>query len=144
MSEALVPERALEHLAATLRSEGTLLSPLVVEPREKPDLGLLVASGPRAAADPGAYALFFETIREGSHAHYGTPRVLDLSSDPDLALLAGDYLYSRGLERLAALGDLEAVRVLAELIGFQASRPSAEALADAWHEAAVAVGFKAP
>jgi hypothetical protein len=31
-------------------------------------------------------------------------------ADPDLALLAGDYLYALGLERLAALADLEAIR----------------------------------
>ena len=36
--------------------------------------------------------------------------------EPDLALLAGDHLYALGLERLAGLGDLEAVRELADLI----------------------------
>jgi hypothetical protein len=29
--------------------------------------------------------------------------------DRDLALLAGDYLYALGIERLAALGDTEAI-----------------------------------
>ena len=37
-----------------------------------------------------------------------------------LALLAGDYLYALGLERLAALGDLEAVRELSDLISLAA------------------------
>ncbi len=41
-------------------------------------------------------------------------------ADDDLALLAGDYLYARGLERLAALGDLEAVRELSDLISLVA------------------------
>ena len=36
--------------------------------------------------------------------------------DPDLALLAGDRLYALGLARLAELGDLEAVAVLADVI----------------------------
>ena len=36
--------------------------------------------------------------------------------DPDLALLAGDRLYALGLERLAALGDLDAVTELADVI----------------------------
>ena len=36
--------------------------------------------------------------------------------DPDLALLAGDRLYALGLERLAGLGDLEAVTELADVI----------------------------
>ena len=33
-----------------------------------------------------------------------------VGADPDLRLLAGDYLYALGLERLAGLGDLPAVR----------------------------------
>jgi hypothetical protein len=41
-------------------------------------------------------------------------------ADDDLALLAGDYLYARGLERLAGLGDLEAVRELSDLISLAA------------------------
>jgi hypothetical protein len=44
-----------------------------------------------------------------------TPRLL-AGHDDDLALLAGDYLYAIGIERLAALGDTEAVHVLADLI----------------------------
>ena len=56
-----------------------------------------------------------EAVREGYLLHYGEPRLL-AGHDPDLALLAGDYLYALGIERLAALGDTEAVRVLADLI----------------------------
>ena len=43
-----------------------------------------------------------------------------VGADADLALLAGDYLYALGLERLAALGDLEAVRELSDLISLSA------------------------
>ena len=56
-----------------------------------------------------------EAVREGYLLHYGEPRML-AGHDPDLALLAGDYLYALGLERLAALGDPEAVRELSDLI----------------------------
>src|SRR5918994_486410 len=45
---------------------------------------------------------------------------LVVGADRDLALLAGDYLYARGLERLAALEDLEAVRELSDLISLSA------------------------
>ena len=46
-----------------------------------------------------------------------TPRAASSSrEDPDLALLAGDRLYALGLERLAAIGDLEAVAELADVI----------------------------
>ena len=49
-----------------------------------------------------------EAVREGYLLHYGEPRLL-AGHDADLALLAGDYLYALGIERLAALGDPEAV-----------------------------------
>jgi hypothetical protein len=56
-----------------------------------------------------------ETIYEGYLAHYGRPRLFD-PPDRDTALLLGDYLYAHGLVRIAVLGDVDAVRELAELI----------------------------
>ena len=88
----------------------------MVETGERPEFGLLTAAGPRSAAAPGEYALVVESVREGYLLHYGSSRLLQ-GHDADLALLAGDYLYALGLERLAALGDTEAVALLAELIG---------------------------
>ena len=61
------------------------------------------------------YALGLETIYEGYLVHYGTPRLFD-PQDPDVALLLGDYLYAHGLVRVAELGEVEAIRELAELI----------------------------
>ncbi len=61
------------------------------------------------------YALGLETIYEGYLVHYGTPRLFD-PKDPDVALLLGDYLYAHGLVRIARLGDVDAIRELAELI----------------------------
>ena len=150
--QAIDPAQALHVLAEQLRAEDTVISPHVVEPSEEPELGLAVASGPRAAPAPGEYALLFETVREGYLLHYGEARVLR-GHDDDLALLAGDYLYARGLERLAALDDLEAVRVLADLIS-RSAQIHAEADGDAaaaqatvtplWIAAAEAIGFGAP
>jgi hypothetical protein len=113
------PEDALGALTEQLRAEDSVISGRVRETPEAPALGMLVASGPRAAAAPGEYALLVESIREGYLLHYGSPRVVD-ASDRDLALLAGDYLYARGLERLAGLEDLEAVRELSDLISLVA------------------------
>ena len=97
-----------------------MISPHVADPEKAdPALGLLAAAGPRAAEAPGEYALLIETVREGYLLHYGRPRVV-VGADADLALLAGDYLYALGLERLAALGDLEAVRELSDLISLSA------------------------
>ncbi len=87
----------------------------MVEPAAAPELGVLAAAGPRAASAPAEYALVVEAVREGYLLHYGEPRLL-AGHDADLALLAGDYLYALGLDRLAALGDTAAVAVLADLI----------------------------
>lgn len=102
-------------LAAQLRDEDTPISAYVIDPVAAPKLGELAAAGPRAAAAPAEYALVVEAVREGYLLHYGEPRLLS-GHDADLALLAGDYLYALGLDRLAALGDTAAVAVLAELI----------------------------
>jgi hypothetical protein len=105
----------LRALAAQLREEDTPISPHVVDPPAAPVLGALAASGPRTAANPGQYAWVVEAVHEGYLLHYGEPRLL-AGHDPDLALLAGDYLYALGLDRLASLGDERAVVILSDLI----------------------------
>ena len=97
---------ALQALAATVRSSGGLLADTVTDPTQEGSLGAL--------AGPG-YAELVEAIYEGYLQHYGDGRVLR-TQDPDLALLAGDRLYALGLARLAELGDLDAVEVLAGVI----------------------------
>jgi hypothetical protein len=109
------PVDALRVLAAQLRREDTPISPHVVEPAAAPKLGAIAAAGPRAAAAPAEYALIVEAVREGYLLHYGEPRLL-AGYDEDLGLLAGDYLYALGLDRLAALGDTAAVALLSDLI----------------------------
>jgi hypothetical protein len=96
----------LEALGTQLRDEATPISPHVVDP------------------EPGAEAFgspVLDAVREGYLLHYGEPRLL-AGHDEDLALLAGDYLYALGIERLAASGDCAAVLELAELIGACAQR----------------------
>ena len=92
---------ALAELARQLREEDTPIAPHVVD---------APADGPS-----GEYALVMEAVREGYLLHYGESRLLS-DYDRDLALLAGDYLYALGLDRLAAMGDTDAVAVLSELI----------------------------
>ncbi|HEX2128789.1 MAG TPA: hypothetical protein VHF58_06185 [Solirubrobacterales bacterium] len=115
------PEDALKTLSKALRSERSVVSAHVTDPDagEAPALGLLAAAGPRAAEAPADYALIVESVREGYLLHYGRSRLV-ASVDPDLALLAGDYLYALGLERLAGLGDLEAIAELSDLISLSA------------------------
>jgi hypothetical protein len=109
------PAAALRALASQLREEDTPISFHVVDPSTAPALGALAAAGPRTASNPGEYALVVEAVYEGYLLHYGEPRLL-AGHDPDLALLAGDYLYALGLDRLAALGDDRAVSILSDLI----------------------------
>jgi hypothetical protein len=105
----------------------------------------LAARGPRAAGREAEYELLLEMILEGSRLHYGRPRVV-APADDDLALLLGDQLYALGLARLAALGDVEAVAELADVISLvaQAHAASDAALAEAvWEAGAVAIGWGA-
>jgi hypothetical protein len=61
------------------------------------------------------YGLAIESIYEGYLLHYGRPRLFR-PEQPDTGVLLGDYLYAHGLVRLAAVGHVEAVADLAELI----------------------------
>jgi hypothetical protein len=135
---------ALSDLADQLREEDTPIAPHVIDPAEPPELGEMVASGPGAAAAPAEYALVIEAVREGYLLHYEEPRLL-AGHDPDLALLAGDYLYALGLDRLAALGDTRAVAILSDLIS-DCARLHAEGdprpIANLWHRAAAEIAFR--
>ena len=119
----------MRELADLLRAEGGLIGETVIDPEA-------------GSADvPERYALLFDAIREGYRLHYGEGAVVR-TQDPDLALLAGDRLYALGLARLAELGDLEAVRLLADAISecarAHAEGRDAEALA-VWDRTAAAL-----
>jgi hypothetical protein len=118
---------ALAALAAQLRGEGTPISPHVVEP---------------AAGTEAHGSAVLDAVREGYLLHYGEPRLL-AGHDEDLAVLAGDYLYALGIERLAASGDCAAVLELAELIGACAQRHvegREDEVAGLWRSAAAGIG----
>ena len=123
----------MKERADILRELGGLLAATVVDAD---------AQTPHGDAAGQRYALIVEAIREGYLQHYGEGRVVK-PEDPDLALLAGDRLYALGLERLAALGDLDAVTRLADLISASAQAHAegdparAEAL---WSSGAAAMG----
>ena len=121
-----------EALSATLRAQGGLLSDFAE--------GLTAAKAPnptgsRTTGREADYALLLEMIWEGARLHYEP--WLD---DHDLALLLGDQLYAMGLLRLAALGDLEAVAELSDVISLVAQAHACRdpELADAAWEAGVA------
>jgi hypothetical protein len=135
----------LERLRQVLLEEGEPLAATLHDaaPDVTCEIGLLAASGPRAAAAPAEYELLVEAIYEGYRLHYGSPRLI-VTSDPNLGLLAGDRLYALGLERLVALGDLAAVRELADVITLCAllsARGEGAACEALWVACARAVGW---
>jgi hypothetical protein len=139
----------IESLVAALQAEGGALAEQVVAPNDQRGAAAgpaqIAASGPRAATDRAEYELLLEMIYEGSLLHYGSARVIQ-TDDPDLALLLGDQLYALGLARLAALGDLEAVDVLADVISLLAqahAEGTPERAAGIWRKGAVAIGWGA-
>ncbi len=108
---------------------------------------------PRRSPRPGRacdgraadYELLIEAIYEGYLLHYHAPRVMRPPED-DLGLLAGDRLYALGLERLVALGDVEAVAELADVITLSALAHGSgepELAAAVWAAGARAVGWGA-
>jgi hypothetical protein len=110
---------------------------------DRPGPAQLASTGPRARGLEREYELLLEMILEGYRLHYGEPHVVH-TPDVDLALLLGDQLYALGLSRLAALGDLDAVAELADVISLAAQAHTAAdpELADAvWEAGATSVGW---
>ena len=142
MVEALTAQGGI--LADSVRPlDGQRLVPTHAAPPAP--LARCAAGGPRAVGREADYELMLEMILEGSRLHYGAPRFVH-ADDPDLALLLGDQLYALGLARLAALGDLEAVAELADVISLVAEAHAASdpGLAEAvWQAGASAIGWGA-
>jgi hypothetical protein len=112
---------------------------------DHPGPAQLAAAGPRARGNESEYELLLEMILEGYRLHYDEAVVVH-TPDVDLALLLGDQLYALGLSRLAALGDLDAVAELADVISLaaQARTASDAELAGAiWEAGATSVGWGA-
>jgi hypothetical protein len=134
---------------ALLAEGGTVAG--VLDPRgpdrrsghEPPGPAQLAATGPRTRGREREYELLVEMILEGYRLHYTEPLVVR-PDDPDLALLLGDQLYALGLARLAALGDVDAVAELADVISLVAQAHSAadpDLARAVWEAGAVAVGW---
>jgi hypothetical protein len=110
---------------------------------DRPGPAQIAASGPRTAGHEREYELLLEMILEGARLHYGRPLVV-WPEDPDLGLLLGDQLYALGLSRLAALGDLEAIAELADVISIVSQAHAAgdpDLAAATWEAGAVAIGW---
>ena len=134
MSKTTVAGETLGRLRAVVAAEGEAIAPAVSKAGGDILAPLVIATA-AGDADADEYALVMESVLEGYLLHFGRPRIVE-TPDPDLRLLAGDYMYALGLSRLATLGDLDAVRSLADLITLSArhhaeGRDGAE-LAEDW------------
>jgi hypothetical protein len=118
MSETTVAGETLERLRAVVAAEGEAIAPAVGDGGNEVLAPLVIATA-AGYADAHEYALVMESVLEGYLLHFGSPRIVE-TGDADLRLLAGDYMYALGLSRLATLGDLDAVRALADLITLSA------------------------
>jgi hypothetical protein len=129
---------AATQLADALQAEGGLLADALRPAHADAPLLATVPAGP--------YALTLAAVREGYLLHYAEGHVVDASGDADLALLGGDRLYALALAELAALGDLDAVGALADLIS-DCARAHAdgdtEQAAAAWQAAVATIGRRA-
>jgi hypothetical protein len=139
-----------DSLRAALAKQGgtisTVLGPQLGDERphlDQPGPAQIGAVGPRTRGREREYEVLLEMILEGYRLHYEEPLVV-APEDPDLKLLLGDQLYALGLSRLAALGDLDAVVELADVISLAAQAHSASDadLAHAvWEAGAVSVAW---
>jgi hypothetical protein len=137
---------ALDAVRCALLDAGDLIADALGPPTAADGaLGSAAAAGPRSAGREAEIAFVIEAIREGELLHYGAPRLFG-AIEPDLALLAGDRLYALGLARLAALGDLEAIAELADVIALcaQARAEGRPDLAEAvWQAGVAGIGWGA-
>jgi hypothetical protein len=130
-------------LWATIAGEAAAESPLWRDALKPEDEREAVPVFSELCGEP--HALGLETVYEGYLAHYGRPRLFE-PPDHDTALLLGDYLYAHGLVRIAASGDVDAVRELAELISLCAHlrAEGVDGDGDAWAATAERLGTHPP
>jgi hypothetical protein len=115
MRAGVAEGEALEQLRELVAAERGELAATLVDRPATDVFGPLVGASERCRAQAADYAVLTESILEGYLVHYRRGRLIE-ARDENLRLLAGDYLYALGLSRLAALGDLPAVRELADVI----------------------------
>ena len=73
-----------------------------------------------------------EYIFEGYLLHYGEQPPARSRMTANFDLLAGDYMYARGLERIAELDDLDCIKALADLVQALFVRALREAAIRRW------------
>ncbi|MBE0428649.1 MAG: hypothetical protein IBX61_02105 [Thermoleophilia bacterium] len=114
--------RILSLIRAEIAADTPLLGNALLTPARTEDAGYSDlftaardAAGPSCSDGDGLYLAGLEYIFEGYLLHIGASRLL-APPDGGFALLAGDYMYARGLNRVARLEDPVPIDMLADLI----------------------------
>ena len=142
---------AIARLRAAVRESGSPLADVMRRAPAAPTAAPIPARSPRRAARRRPPRRDVElavscAVARGLPAALRPGRASLQIADPDLALLAGDRLYALGLARLAAIGDLDAIAELADIIALSAQAHAAgddELALAAWHAGAAAIGWGA-
>ena len=136
---------SLNEIAQELVATGGELTDVKPLDGNAPIFGRLIESGPSTEESASDFGFVFESVFEGYLLHTGRPRLM-LPGESQLKLVAGDFLYSLGLQRLAQLGDLEAVELLAGLITdascLHIAKGTAEQKGALWVATVVATAFR--
>jgi len=114
-----VAAKTIREIRGQVAADSVLLAErLRTEESLSPEAGfsdLFMEAGGSETAGVDAYRLGLEYIFEGYLLHYGNSRLLE-PDDPNFNLLAGDYMFARGLRAIATLEDLVGVEALAGLV----------------------------
>lgn len=117
------------------------------DPRE-PGFSDLFQAALGGGGHPGAgdYRFALEFIFEGYLLHYGRSRILT-ERPADFCLLAGDYMFAKGLERIARLQEADCVKMFADLVsicaGVRCNELKPELALEAWAIAALSLAARA-
>lgn len=109
----------LERMRRQVAADSVLMAHRLQPPRSRrPGAGFSDLFAAACGETPGGehYHASLEYIFEGYLLHFGTSRLLAPAPDNGFLLLAGDYMYARGLTSIARLDDPAPVRALAGLI----------------------------
>ena len=111
-------QQTIDELSRHVAADNELLAGRVGPPSGWTGRGIadLFAEACGSASVSDDYRFGLEYIFEGFLLHYRPPGRLLAPDTPEFNLLAGDYMYAKGLTHMAALKDAQCIRMLADLI----------------------------
>ncbi len=111
-------QQTLDEISRHVAADNELLAGRIGPPSGRAGRGIadLFAEACGSASVSDEYCFGLEYIFEGFLLHYRPPGRLLAPDTPEFNLLAGDFMYARGLTHMAALKDAQCIRLLADLI----------------------------